>query len=67
MNDIPLTGHDIIIKKGAWIGSNCTIIGPCIIGENAVIAAGSVVVKRCEGWVIVGGIPNKLIKHITLE
>lgn len=67
MNDIPLTGHDIIIKKGAWIGSNCTIIGPCIIGENAVIAAGSVVVKDVKAGTIVGGIPNKLIKHITFE
>ena len=30
------------------------------------IAAGSVVVKDVKAGTIVGGIPNKLIKHITL-
>ena len=28
-----------------WIGSNTTIIGPCVIGKNSVIAANSVVLK----------------------
>ncbi len=35
----PSSGRDITIKKGAWIGSNVTILGPCTIGENAVVGA----------------------------
>ena len=64
MLDIPLEGNDIHVKKGAWIGSNSTIIGPCIIYENAVVAAGSVVIKDVEKNTIVGGCPAKFIKII---
>ena len=64
MIDIPLEGNDIHVKKGAWIGSNSTIIGPCIIYENAVIAAGSVVINDVEKNTIVGGCPAKFIKII---
>jgi acetyltransferase-like isoleucine patch superfamily enzyme len=35
----PKFGRDIIIKKGVFIGSNATLLGPCVIGENAVIGA----------------------------
>jgi acetyltransferase-like isoleucine patch superfamily enzyme len=42
---VPYSGHDVIIKKGAWIASNVTVLGPCVIGENAVIGAGSVINK----------------------
>jgi len=66
MINIPLEGNDIHVKKGAWIGSNSTIIGPCIIHENAVVAAGSVVNKDVEKNTIVGGCPAKFIKKIDL-
>ena len=65
--EIPDNGFDIYVEKGAWIGSNCTIIGPCRIGKNAVIAAGSVVVNNVEPGTIVGGIPCKLIKIINFD
>ena len=35
----PKSGRDITIKRGAWIASNVTILGPCTIGENAVVGA----------------------------
>ena len=38
--------RDIMIKHGAWIASGVIIIGPSIIGENAIIGAGSVVVDN---------------------
>lgn len=56
--------RDIIIGDGAWIGWNSTIVGPCKIGENAVIAAGSVVVDDCEAGSICAGNPAKKIKTI---
>ena len=59
-------GNDIVIGEGVWIASNATIIGPCKIEDNAVIAAGAVVVPgtyvgRDE---VYGGVPAKKIAEI---
>ncbi len=54
----------IHIKKNAWIGANATILQDVTIGENAIVAAGSVVSKDVPNNVIVGGIPAKIIKEI---
>jgi len=49
----------ILIKKGAMIGANATIISPCIIGKEAFIGAGSVVTKNIPDCVKVFGNPAK--------
>ena len=54
----------IHIKKNAWIGANATILQGVTIGENAVVASGSVVSKDVPDNTIVGGIPAKIIKEI---
>lgn len=54
----------IHIKKNAWIGANATILQGVTIGENAIVAAGSVVSKDVPDNTIVGGIPAKIIKEI---
>lgn len=59
-----LTVGHIHIKKNAWIGANSTILQGVIIGENAVVAAGSVVSKDVPDNTIVGGIPAKILKTI---
>ena len=59
---IPSQGRDIVIHRGAWIPSNVTVIGPCDIGENSVIAAGSVVTGNISANSIYGGSPAKFIK-----
>jgi acetyltransferase-like isoleucine patch superfamily enzyme len=54
----------ILIKSGASIGANATIIGPVVIGENSLIGAGSVVTKNIptnELWV---GNPARFMKKI---
>lgn len=61
---VPSYGRNVFIKKGAWIASNATVIGPCVIGENAVVAAGSVVIKDVEPYSIVAGNPAKIIQYI---
>jgi len=53
-----------VIKDGVWVASNATIIGPCIIGENAVIGAGSVVLGDVEPYTIVAGNPARVIRKI---
>ncbi len=37
------TDRDIRIGEGVWIASRATVIGPCSIGDDSVVAAGCVV------------------------
>lgn len=64
MYEYPTEGNDILIKEWVWIGSNVTILGPCIIGENSVIASGAVVTKDIPSYEIWGWVPAKKIKDI---
>lgn len=56
-------GHDIRIGKNVWLASNVTVIGPCVIGDDCVIAAGAVVTKDCEAGWIYGGVPAQKIRR----
>ncbi len=53
---------DIVIENDVWIGYNATIMAGVHIGNGAVIAANSTVVKNVEPYSIVGGNPAKEIK-----
>lgn len=53
--------QDVVIEKGAWIGANVTILKGVRIGEDSVIAAGSVVTKDIPPYIIAGGVPAKKI------
>lgn len=44
-----------VVKKGASIGANATILPGITIGENAVIGAGAIVTKDVEANVIIKG------------
>jgi acetyltransferase-like isoleucine patch superfamily enzyme len=55
----------ILIKRNAWIGAAATILPGVTIGENAVVAAGAIVLKDVPDNTIVGGVPAKYIKHIS--
>jgi len=52
------------IKNNAWLGANVTVMPGVTIGENAVIAGGSVVTKDVEDNTVVGGNPAKVLKKI---
>jgi acetyltransferase-like isoleucine patch superfamily enzyme len=54
----------ILVKKGASIGSNSTILGNVTIGENAIIGAGSVVTEDVPPNVIVAGNPARFFRTI---
>jgi len=54
----------ILIKKGASIGSNSTILSNVTIGENAIIGAGSVVTKDVPPNTIVAGNPARIFRTI---
>ena len=59
-----LVPKHIHIKKNAWIGANATILHGVTIGQNAVVAAGSVVTKDVPDNVVVGGIPAQILKEL---
>lgn len=55
------------IGKNVDFGANVTCIGNIHIGDNAIIAAGSVVVKDVPANTIVAGNPAKIIKYRNAE
>jgi acetyltransferase-like isoleucine patch superfamily enzyme len=57
----------IKICRYAWIGMESKILKGVTIGEGAIVAAGSVVVKNVEPWTIVGGNPAKVIREMPAE
>lgn len=53
------------IKKGAIVGANVTILPGIVIGENALIGAGSVVVHDVPKEAVVIGNPARIIKYVA--
>lgn len=54
----------IVLNKKTWIGSNSTILPGVTVGENSIVAAGSVVTKDVASNTIVGGNPAKFISKL---
>lgn len=56
---------DTIVKKGATLGANCTIICGIIIGEYSLIGAGAVVTKEVKPHALMVGVPAKQIGWVS--
>jgi maltose O-acetyltransferase len=54
----------IIIGNDVWIGGSCVILAGVKIGDNSIVAAGSVVTKDVSTNTIVAGNPAKTLKNI---
>jgi acetyltransferase-like isoleucine patch superfamily enzyme len=57
-------GKPIAIERNVWIAAGATVIGGVTIGENSVVAAGSVVTKDVPPKALVGGNPARVIRLI---
>jgi acetyltransferase-like isoleucine patch superfamily enzyme len=57
-------GKRIVIERNVWIAAGATIIGGVTVGENSVVAAGSVVIKDVPPNSLVGGNPARFIRAI---
>jgi acetyltransferase-like isoleucine patch superfamily enzyme len=55
----------IVIERNVWIAAGATIIGGVTVGENSVVAAGSVVTKDVPSDTLVGGNPARVIRSIA--
>lgn len=53
-----------IIKRGASIGANATILPGITLGENCMVGAGAVVTKSIPDNAVVVGNPARIIKYI---
>ncbi|MCF6306849.1 MAG: N-acetyltransferase [Flavobacteriaceae bacterium] len=56
---------ETIVKKGASIGANATIICGNNIGEYALVGAGAVVTKAIKSYALVVGNPSKQIGWVS--
>ena len=56
-----------VVRKGASIGSGCTILSKITIGENAIVGAGSVVTKDVPANAIVAGNPARVLRYLNEE
>ena len=61
---VPDAGHDIILRRGTWIASGAIVIGPCEIGEHAVVGAGAVVTGKVPAGTLYAGNPAGAIRKI---
>jgi UDP-2-acetamido-3-amino-2,3-dideoxy-glucuronate N-acetyltransferase len=52
-----------VVRKGASIGSNATILCGVTVGEEAIIGAGSVVTHDVPGHTIVAGVPARVLRE----
>lgn len=50
-----------LVREGASLGANCTIVCGHTIGRRALVAAGAVVTKDVPDHAIVAGVPAKII------
>lgn len=55
----------ITVGSGVWFGAGVIVLGGVTIGDNSVIAAGSVVTKDIPSNVIAAGVPCRVMREIT--
>lgn len=59
----PATKGNVVIGNDVWIGDNATLMSGITVGDGAIIANNSHVVKDVEPYSITGGNPAKTIKY----
>lgn len=57
----------IVLGKNVWIAQDVKIMPGVTIGDNAVIASGSLVNKDIPANVLAGGVPAKVIRQLEIE
>ena len=53
--------RDTLVKRGATLGANCTIVCGTTVGEYAFIGAGAVVNRDVAAYALVVGVPGRQI------
>ena len=53
--------RDTLVRKGATLGANCTIVCGVTLGEYAFVAAGAVVTHDVPDFALIAGVPGRQI------
>ena len=53
----------VSIGSGSWLGANVVILPGTTLGRNTVVAAGAVVRGTFPDYVVLGGVPAKVLRH----
>jgi acetyltransferase-like isoleucine patch superfamily enzyme len=53
-----------LVRKGASIGSGATILSNVVIGEQAIVGAGSVVTRDVPAGAVVAGNPARMLRSV---
>ena len=64
---IPTSQAPVIIRRGAYIGANVTILEGVEIGEASIVGAGAVVTRSVPAATVVAGVPARFIKNLGSE
>ena len=56
-----------LVKRGASIGANATIVCGVTIGEYAMVAAGAVVTRDVEAYTLAAGVPARAVRKIDVR
>ena len=64
---IPTSQAPVIIRRGAYIGANVTILEGVEIGEASIVGAGAVVTRSVPAATVVAGVPARFIKNLGNE
>ncbi len=65
--DKHLSGQDISIGKGCWIGMNSILLPGVVLGDRTIVGAGSVVTKSFDGDCVIAGNPAKIIRKMDVS
>ena len=57
--------RNTLVKKGATLGANCTIVCGTTVGEYAFVGAGAVVNKNVPAYALMVGVPARQIGWIS--
>ena len=56
-----------LVRKGASIGSGSTILSNVVVGEHAIVGAGSVVTRDVPDYAVVAGNPARVLRYVAGE
>lgn len=62
-NEAPDT-DPVVLADNVWIGQRAMVLKGVTIGENSVVAAGSVVTKDVPANTVVGGVPARILRDL---
>jgi acetyltransferase-like isoleucine patch superfamily enzyme len=61
-----ITAEGIVIEDDVWVGAGAVVTDGVRIGRGAVVAAGAVVADDVPPHTVVGGVPARVLKEITV-